>query len=117
MHLFWEKCSDVWCFLDTVDVSRVHAIGVYVIWKGSETADRPSTVVFVGHGEIGTCIELARLNPSIKGHGPGLLVTWARAVPRLAPGIAAYLSKQLHPLSADYWDRLDHHEVNLPIPA
>jgi hypothetical protein len=117
VHLFWEKCSNVWCFLDTIDVSHVRSIGVYVIWRGSGTLDRLSTVIFVGHGEIAAGIGLARINPSITMHGPGLLVTWAKAVPHLAPGIAAYLSKQLRPLSADRWNQVDLCEVNLPIPA
>ena len=76
----WVKCADGanWCPLETVDLSKVNATGVYVIWHSGN----PAQVVRVGQGDIAARLTSHRADPNIlKYRGSGtLFVTWA-AVP------------------------------------
>lgn len=75
MVVSWAKCvGEVFCGLETVNLSDVRTRGVYVIWHNPSRR-----VVYVGEGWIAERLSDHQADPRILGHrGSGsLLVTWA----------------------------------------
>ncbi len=117
MYLDWAKCAGgMWCPLTYIELREIHANGVYVIWRPSGTPDRPSTVIFVGQGDIAAELRVRREDPQMVGLA-GLLVTWAAVDRRFVDGVAAYLIGQLRPLLGGMRAAAIPREVNLPISA
>jgi len=100
-----------------VDLSNVRAYGVYVIWRASGEPGQPSTVVYVGQGQIATRLAEHRSDPAIVRHGPRLLLTWAEVAPVFSGGVEVYLARQLRPLEAARLPPAMPVEVNLPLTA
>lgn len=111
----WIKCNNgaSFCNLETVDLSAVTALGVYVIWQAPS-----GQVIYVGEGLIADRLRDHRNNPEIlsrRGNG-SLLVTWA-SVPNenVRRGIERYLGELWNPpLSARFFTSAPSVEVNLP---
>ena len=78
MIVSWIKCQgDVFCPLETVNLSDVNVEGVYIIWHNAS-----ARVIYVGQGRIRDRLEAHRSSPEILAHrGSGLLLaTWAEVV-------------------------------------
>ena len=115
INLQWIKCYEgkVWCPLKTVDLSKVTATGVYVIWHGGD----PPNIVRVGQGKITDRLEDHRADQEIivfKQFGE-LSVTWASVPAAQRDGVEHYLGDQYHPLIGDVFPAADPIEVNLPV--
>ena len=111
--LQWIKCkSDVWCPLETVNLSEVTAAGVYVIWYGGD----PAKFVRVGQGNIADRLEDHRADPEVLAYRDfgGLFVTWAVVPAAQRDGVERYLADQCHPLIGDAFPAAGPIEVNLP---
>lgn len=120
MFLDWTKCAgDAWCALDDVDLTKIEANGVFVIWKPRRYILQPSTVVRVGSGRIGDQLAMHKLDDRITRHGPGLLVTWATVdAPSVAVAVEAYLARLLRPLEGEWLlSGVAPVSVNLPASA
>jgi hypothetical protein len=114
LFLEWMKCAGgLWCPFEQVDLSKVTAYGVYVIWKPSGTR-QPSTVIRVGRGDIAKRLADERQDTLLRTRGPGLLFTWATVDRSFAPGVEAFLSAQLQPLAGGATALTIPYEVNLP---
>ena len=75
MYVNWIKCqSNQFCPLETVDLSNVGAVGVYIIWHNVS-----AKVIYVGQGNIRDRLYKHRASTDILVYrGAGLLlVTWA----------------------------------------
>ncbi len=80
INLSWVKCTgEGWCPLLTVNLEKVTAEGVYIIWHGGN----PSHIVRVGQGIIAERLADHRDDPAILAHkNKGTLyVTWAADLP------------------------------------
>lgn len=118
MKLIWAKCVDgSWCSFDTVELSSVKSYGVYVIWRAAGVPGGPSSVVYVGQGQIATRLAEHRGDAAILRHGPRLLVTWAEVAPLFSGGVEVYLARQLHPLEEEALSSAMPVAVNLPLTA
>ncbi len=102
MHkLLWAKSIDnKWLNLSNLDVTNLHATGVYVIWHGGQNP----RVVRVGQGNIAARLAAHRLNHQIMrftDSGP-MMVTWAEVENQITrDGIETYLIKQFSPMIKD----------------
>ena len=118
MKLRWAKCTDEgWCSFETVELSSVKGYGVYIIWRGGKAPGLPSSVVYVGQGQIATRLAEHRSDPAILRHGPHLLVTWATVAPLFSGGVEVYLARQLRPLEEARLPAVMPVTVNLPLSA
>jgi hypothetical protein len=118
LNLSWAKCDDgSWCSFDSIDASSVKSYGVYVIWRASGAPHRPSSVVYVGQGQIATRLAEHRSDPAITRHGPRLLVTWAEVAPVFSAGVEVYLARQLRPVEEARLPSAMPVAVNLPLTA
>ena len=107
VQLQWNKCAGAeWCLLDEVDLARVDAYGVFVVWRPGDMAARPSCSTSAA-AHCAKRSTTCRRDPVI-GSSTGLRITWAKVDPRDVDGVAAYLYQQLRPL----WG-----EVPRPAPA
>ena len=93
MNIHWMRCQgDVWCKLETVNLSHHHfdtMVGVYIIWHGGPQPH----VVYVGQGQIRERLSDHRNDKRIQQYRHlDLFVTWAR-VPEQSnrDGVEAYL--------------------------
>jgi hypothetical protein len=95
----WVKChGDVWCHLEWVDLRRVSATGVYIIWHGGPQP----RVVRIGQGDIATRLAAHRNDPQILIYKKdGLMVTWAEVSAAQIDGVERYLANQWVPLIGD----------------
>ena len=109
----WVKCADGadWCPLETVDLSKVNATGVYVIWHSGN----PAQVVRVGQGDIAARLTSHRADPNIlKDRGSGtLFVTWAAVPAHQLDGVERFLANQYSPLVGDAFPNAAPIRVNL----
>ncbi len=102
MHrLLWAKSIDnKWLNLSNLDLTNLHATGVYMIWHGGENP----RIVRIGQGNIAARLAAHRLNHQIMRYvesGP-MMVTWAEIEDQaMRDGIEAFLSKQFTPLIKD----------------
>lgn len=100
-HLHWIKSIDnKWLNFSQLDLTHIHATGVYIIWHGGENPQ----IVRVGQGNIASKLTAHRMNHQIMRfalRGP-LMVTWAEILePARRDGIEAYLNQQFSPLVRD----------------
>ena len=96
-QLVWHKCeNDRWCRLADLDLLRISAFGVYVLWH----AGYPGRVVKVGYGDIAARLEADRHNDTVQHYGRSgpLFVTWAAADPSSVEGVTRHLADTLRPL-------------------
>ena len=112
MNLTWTKCRDGrFCPLETVNLSSVQSVGVYIIWHNSS-----AKVIYVGQGNIRERLTQHRSSPDILAHrGAGLLlVTWASVADSdVRLRIERYLHKVYSPLASSYTYGPEE-PVNLP---
>ena len=112
LNLKWVTCGDDghWCDFMTMDLAKVSAHGVYVIWKSG----RPASVVRIGQGKIADRLTAHRTDPAILAYkDDGLLVTWAAVAAAQRDGVERYLAGQYSPLVGDAFPDVDPIEVNL----
>lgn len=100
-RLLWAKSIDnKWLNLSNLDLTNLHATGVYIIWHGGENP----RIVRLGQGNIAARLAAHRLNHQIMRYvesGP-MMVTWAEIDDQAQrDGIEAYLVKQFTPLIKD----------------
>ncbi len=118
MNLEWIKCKgdegDVWCELNTVDLTNSHfdnMEGVYIIWHEGES---PATVR-VGQGVIKERLQDHREDDKVQAYDHfGLFVTWASVAEQHRDGIEAYLAQELKPKVGERFPDVTPIEVNLP---
>lgn len=101
LQLSWVKSLDgKWLNLTKLDLTHVHATGVYMIWHGGENPH----IVRIGHGNIAGRLTAHLLNHQIMRYvseGP-MMVTWAEVPDQTQrEGVAHYLSRQFSPLVKD----------------
>ena len=109
MRVKWIRYKQKgWCGLNTLNLEKISATGIYIIWKPQ------SYVVRIGQGDISSELHSARNNPSISQFGRDLLVTWTSIPEQYLDGVERYLYEQFSPMNADRIanGRLIH--VNLP---
>lgn len=110
----WVKCQgNVWCGLETVNLTKVNTTGVYIIWHGGN----PGRVVRIGQGDIAKRIGEHRKDSKITAYRKSgtLYVTWA-AVASAADrdGIERYLADHWNPLVGDAFPDVVPIAVNSP---
>lgn len=115
MNVTWNNCKgDVWCHLNTVDLSHEHfdkMEGIYIIWYGNTER----TVVRVGQGIIKDRIAAHRKDKDIQAYKHyGLYVTWASVAEKYRDGVEAFLADELDPLVGDRFPDRKGIKVNLP---
>lgn len=99
--LLWAKSIDnKWINLSSIDLTNLHATGVYIIWHGGETP----RIVRVGQGNIAARLAAHRLNHQIMRYvqsGP-MMVTWAEIADQsVRDGVETHLAMQFAPLIKD----------------
>lgn len=115
MQLRWHKREGgEWHLLDALDVNRIDAYGVFVVWRPGN--GRASVVLYVGRGALRHEIESCRRGPLL-GNASGLRITWARVDPHDVDAVAAYLYQQLRPLWGEVPRPVPALPVNLPLTA
>lgn len=100
-QLSWVKSIDgKWLNLVNLDLTNIHAVGVYIIWHGGENP----RIVRVGQGNIASRLTAHRMNHQImrfSDFGP-LMVTWADvADPMERGGIERFMAQQFKPIIKD----------------
>lgn len=112
LQLSWIKCQgDVWCSLLKVNLEKVTATGVYVIWHAG---DNPRTVR-VGQGNIADRLSVHRNDENITQYSEhGLYVTWASVSAKQMDGVEAYLADILNPLEGERFPEVARIAVNSP---
>lgn len=95
----WTKCGNLYCALDDVDLSRITASGVFMIWHDGD----PGRVIRVGQGEIADRIRANRNDPATTAYRASgtLRVTWAELPAAQWDGVERYLADSYHPLLGD----------------
>lgn len=100
-RLLWAKTIDnKWLNLSNLDLTNLHATGVYVIWHGGPSP----RIVRIGQGNIAARLSAHRLNHQIMRYvteGP-MMVTWAEIDSQaMRDGVEVYLVQQFMPLIKD----------------
>lgn len=98
--------------LRTVNLSKVSAYGVYIIWHGGSTP----RVVRVGQGDIAERLTAHRGDPIILAYEKfgTLYVTWAAVPVRLVDGVERYLAERWRPLIGDRFPHVAPLAVSSP---
>ena len=113
LNLAWAKHEDVrWFGLESVGLSDLHLIGVYIIWH----AGQASRVVTIGSGDIAARLLTRRTDKAIsayKAQGE-LLVTWAAVAAHQLDGVESYLVERWNPLIEERFPNVAPIEVNSP---
>ncbi len=113
----WIKCGNGanWCPLETVDLSKVNANGVYMIWHEGN----PSRVVRIGQGDIAARLGAHRRDPAILAYNKNgtLRVTWAAVPAPQQDGVERYLANMWPPLIGDAFPDVAPLAVNSPFAA
>jgi hypothetical protein len=98
MNLKWIKCGDDdhWCSFSDVNLDKVTAGGVYIIWHEGN----PGRVVRIGQGDIKDRLGRHRKDSQITAYGAlgKLRVTWASVPSSQRDGVETYLADQWNPL-------------------
>ncbi len=109
----WIKSTkQQWLSFEKVDLSKVTANGVYIIWHDGN----PARVVYVGQGDIASRIISHRTRTDITRYAKfgTLLVTWASVPANQRDGIERYLADKYQPLVGEAHPDVRPIEVNLP---
>ena len=112
--LLWAKSIDnKWLNLSNLDLTNLHATGVYMIWHGGENP----RIVRIGQGNIAARLAAHRLNHQIMRfveRGP-MMVTWAEIDNQAQrDGIEVYLVNQFTPLIKDKIPEVAPLQANSP---
>ena len=114
LNLNWIKCGDDnhWCPLETVNLSKVTAKGIYIIWHGGD----PSRVVRVGQGDIASRLADHREDDEILRYreNGNLFVTWAVLPANQRDGAEVYLGDKWSPLVGERFPDVAPIAVNSP---
>src|SRR6266851_5066789 len=87
-----------WCPFETVNLSNVSTMGVYIIWYQGQ----PGRVVRVGQGDIADRLTKHRQDNAILSYkAKGLLVTWAYVPANQRDGVERHLAETWSPLIGD----------------
>ena len=100
LNVAWVKLTTGdWCQFETVDLSGVNAVGVYIIWHSGN----PSRVVRVGQGDIADRLRSHRFDTTVIAYRPlgTLYVTWAVVPVSLLDGVERFLAEHWKPLVGD----------------
>jgi hypothetical protein len=110
----WVKCGNGanWCPFETVDLSNVKVMGVYIIWHEGN----PGRVVRLGQGDIATRIAAHRNDAAVTTYrASGILrVTWASVPAAQRDGVERYLANTWNPLIGDAFPFATPIAVNSP---
>jgi hypothetical protein len=117
LNLRWVRCQYPdgirdWCALASVDLAKVTAAGVYVVWY----AGNPGRYLRVGQGLIAERLAAQRLDDEVTAYamlGP-LRVSWAVVPQADRDGVERFLADNCRPLIADFHPRVLPIAVNLP---
>jgi hypothetical protein len=97
----WIKCGNGanWCPFDTVNLSNVSVMGVYIIWHEGN----PGRVVYVGQGDVVARITTHRRDSRITDYEKQgrLRVTWASVPAVQRDGVERYLADKWSPPVGD----------------
>jgi hypothetical protein len=113
LNLSWVTCGDDkhWCSFETVNLDKVTAVGVYIIWHRGN----PGRVVRVGQGDVADRLLDHRNDSEIMAYKKhGLLVTWASVPSHQRDGVEAYLAEKWDPLVGDRFPDVTPIAVNSP---
>jgi hypothetical protein len=112
LALNWVKLTTgAWCPFETVNLSNVSTMGVYIIWH----AGNPGRVVRVGQGDISYRLTAHRKDKTVLAYGSyGLLVTWAYVPANQRDGVERYLAETWSPLVGDRFPYVPAIAVNSP---
>lgn len=96
LQVQWVKCGTDWCPFETVNLTNVTAIGVYIIWHD----ENPARTVRVGQGDIKARLTAHRADSAITSYRrSGILrVTWAAVPAADRDGVERFLADQYSPL-------------------
>jgi hypothetical protein len=111
-RLVWIKGPESeWLSFEMLNLSRVSADGVYIIWYGGP---KPGTVR-VGQGDISSRLKIHRADAKILVYRSlSLFVTWAEVPFSQQNGVERYLADQLRPIVVDQYPDVTPISVNLP---
>ena len=116
LELAWWQCDgNLWCDLETVNLTNVTIDGVYLIWYSGDPLFPPRWV-YVGQGNIKERLSNHSKEPKIlqyKERGK-LLTSWASVQPDYRDGVERYLAEVCSPLVGESWPSVTPIEVNLP---
>lgn len=122
--LKWIRCKDGdrkdWCPLETVNLTNVICMGVYIIWHDGTTfpPDYKSQVVRVGEGDVPDRIRKHRTDDEITlcGAFGALKVTWAPVTGgrERRRRIERHLAERWNPLVGQYPTDVEPLAVNSP---
>ena len=115
LEVKWAKCgvkSERACRLETLDLSNVADIGVYIIWQSPS-----GNAVKIGEGNIKSELIRQRQDPEVlnrRGNGV-LLVTWAN-IPDMSTrfGVERYLDSIYSPALPTHVSPVEMVSVNTP---
>lgn len=112
--LLWAKSIDnKWLNLSNLDLTNLHATGVYIIWHGGENP----RIVRIGQGNIAARLAAHRLNHQIMRYvesGP-MMVTWAEIDAQATrDGVEVHLVNQFTPLIKDKTAEVRPLQANSP---
>jgi hypothetical protein len=101
-----------WLPLLRVNLSSVKAVGVYVIWTGTNGPN----VIRVGQGDISDRLSRHRQNPNILAYAQAgeLMVTWAVVPEYFLDGVERYLADRYLPRVGDAFPDVLPVAINLP---
>src|SRR5215216_3130722 len=101
LRVQWAKYANGnWPSLATVNLEKVTAVGVYVIWNGAD----PVRVGRVGQCDIKDRLCCHRIDKDVLAHAEnGLWVTWAAVPAAQRDGVERFLAASYTPLVGDRW--------------
>jgi hypothetical protein len=110
MRLHWFICKhEGWFPFWPVDLNKITARGVYIIWSPSA-----KTVVKIGQGDVADRLRSHRQDPKTKAFGADLLVTCASVLKKDRSGVESFLTEQYCPALEDRYPTAIPIAVNLP---
>ena len=111
LRIHWVRCGEQWCRFETVNLTGVVTVGVYLIWYRGN----PGRMVRVGQGNVAArLLEHRQDNAVLAYRDQGLLVTWAKVEPANLDGVERYFADHYHPLTGERVPGAPAIEVNSP---
>ena len=110
----WVKCGDgsLFCQLETLDLSTLNIMGVYIIWQSPS-----GSVIYVGQGLVSDRLSAHRNDPAVlsrRGEGT-IVVTWTRIDDELTRlGVERYLATFYRPAIGKQYADVTPIPVDLP---